>query len=106
MKKHHFVARERATVAVAALMAATILTGCSEDKIATCDEFAQMASDTGVFVELNSAQTNALKASLRSEGWDDSAYNITIGKTEVIAYCNIYEGRAGQNNSQPISNAH
>lgn len=91
-------------IALGTLMAAS-LSGCGET-VATCDEYARMGSDTGLFNSANDAQSQALKVSLREAGYDDGALNRTLGHTEVVAYCNIYDGVAGNNKSQPISNAH
>ena len=82
------------------------LSGCGSAAVATCDQYAAMSSSTGLFSTPTSDQANALKVSLDAAGYDDGALNQSIGHGEVIAYCNIYEGVAGNNGSQLISNAH
>lgn len=98
----------RCAVILAAMLGAATITfaACGSDSAHTCQDFAAMAPDTGLLVQFTSEQTSALKASLRSTGYDDGAHNQTIGRTEVLSYCNIYDGVANSNQDQPISNAH
>ncbi len=96
----------RVAGASALVVAALGLSGCGDSAVVTCDEFAHLSPDTGLFSTMNSAQTSALQNSLKEAGYDDSGYNVAIGWGEVISYCNIYDGVAGSNASSPISNAH
>ena len=91
---------------MAALMIAVVLSACSQVSVPTCSEFAGMHAGTGLLTELTSEQSRALSASLESRGFDGGAYNQAIGKGEVLAYCNIFDGVANANQAQPISNAH
>jgi len=86
-------------------LSALSLSACGSPAIATCNEFAHMAPDTGLFVSLNSDQIRALKVALDAEDYDTGAYNVTIATTEVLAYCNIYDGEANANQYSPISDA-
>lgn len=96
----------RLGAACALVLAASSLSACGSSSDATCDEFAHMSPDTGLFSSMNSEQSSALKTSLKAAGYDDSALNLALGWSEVIAYCNVYDGVANANNSQPISHAH
>lgn len=79
--------------------------GACSSSVPTCAEFAAMGDDTGLLTALTDEQTSALKAALDKEGFDDGSYNQTLGKTEVIAYCDIYGGVASANKDQPITEA-
>lgn len=93
-------------MAVLAISLSFGIVGCAgAADIPTCSEYAQMAPDTGLLKPLNGDQQAALKDALRETGYDDSAYNVAIGSSEVLAYCNIYDGVANQNQDQPITNA-
>lgn len=90
---------------IAAVLCALGLSGCAgeEDNIPTCREFAQMEPDTGLLVAFNAQQVDAMKAALRAEGFDESAFNQAIAQGEILSYCNIYDGVANNNADQPIT---
>lgn len=82
-----------------------LATSCSGPSIATCDEYAAMSESTGLLESRSPEQDEALSTALEAEDFDDGAYNMAIGHTEVVAYCNIYDGVAGQNHDEPITQA-
>ena len=97
--------KAKAVAAVATLMLALPLTACSSGSIPTCSEFAQMAPDTGLMSDFNSQQEKAVRAALSSGGYETGGINYAIGRTAILAYCNIYGGVANANKDSPISNA-
>lgn len=81
------------------------VSACSGPAVVTCEEFAALGDSTGLFVQLNDEQDSALRAALDAEGFDTSARNRQIAQMEVIAFCNIYDGQAGNNPDRLISEA-
>lgn len=92
-------------VLVGVALLAVTLTACSGASIPTCAEFAGMSPDTGLLSSFTSEQSAAVRAALDATGYDDGAYNQTIARTEILSYCNIYDGVANQNQSSPITEA-
>lgn len=98
-------------IAILAISCLTIggLAGCDaaamSADIPTCAEYAAMGPETGIFVEPTSAQLDAMDAALLATGYEDDAYNRAIAHTEIIAYCNIYDGVAGGNETSLITTA-
>ena len=92
-----------ATLASAAIPLS--LTACgSEPPVATCSEYAQLAPDTGLFTQMNDDQDVLLRELLSANDKRDDDQNVLAAHLKIIAYCNIYDGRAGGNEDQPISN--
>ena len=96
----------RKTMAILASAAIALsLTACgSEPPVATCSEYAQLAPDTGLFTEMNDDQDALLRELLTANGKRNDDQNVLAAHLKIIAYCNIYDGRAGGNEDQPISN--
>lgn len=95
----------KVTLLATAIILVAPLSACSAQATPTCSEYAEMASDTGLLSTRSSDQTDALKDALDKEGYDDGLSNQLIGHTDVLAYCNIYDGVANQNQDQPITAA-
>jgi predicted small lipoprotein YifL len=96
----------RKTMAILASAAIALsLTACgSEPPVATCSEYAQLAPDTGLFTQMNDDQDALLRELLTANGKRNDDQNVLAAHLKIIAYCNIYDGRAGGNEDQPISN--
>ena len=96
----------RKTMAILASAAIALsLTACgSEPPVATCSEYAQLAPDTGLFTQMNDDQDALLRELLSANDKRDDDQNVLAAHLKIIAYCNIYDGRAGGNEDQPISN--
>ena len=96
----------RKTMAILASAAIALsLTACgSEPPVATCSEYAQLAPDTGLFTSMNDDQDALLRELLTANGKRNDDQNVLAAHVKIIAYCNIYDGRAGGNEDQPISN--
>lgn len=92
--------------AAAVLAVSAFLGGCAAGTaVPTCSEFADMNPDTGIFSRLSDDQSEAIRHTLSEGGFDDGAWNETLGRTAVIAFCNIHSGTANQNQDRPISEA-
>lgn len=93
------------TLVAATAWAATLLTGCSGGSTPTCKEFAGMDPHTGLLGTPSGDQTSAIKSVLKDHDYDTSSLNVSIAYTSIVAYCNIYEGTAGNNQSSSIAGA-
>lgn len=92
--------------AAAVLAVSAFLGGCAAGAaVPTCAEFADMNPDTGIFARLSDEQHEAIRHTLTEGGFDDGAWNETLGRTAVIAFCNIDSGSANQNQDRLISEA-
>lgn len=100
----HITGLRTAAVALSIATVSLSITGCSATTIPTCSEYAAMADDTGLMSSTSDEQVDALQAALDEEGYETGAYNVSIAATEVVAYCNIYDGVANSNQDQPINN--
>lgn len=90
----------------ALLLAGSMLAGCEGLSAApTCQEFANMSEGTGLGASFTDEQNDAVRDALDAEGFDDGAYNLSIAHTEIISYCNIYEGNSGNNQDVSIREA-
>lgn len=90
-------------------MAFTFATsGCSavESVVSTptCAEYAAMSTDTGLMSDVNDKQRAALKGILAKHGKETGEQNVSLAALQVVAYCNIYGGHAGNNDQEPIDN--
>lgn len=92
--------------AAAISLVGAFASGCDSLSAApTCAEFAEMAPDTGLLTSFNAEQKDAVRSALKAEGFETGVYNESIAQTEIIAYCNIYAGAAGNNKADPITEA-
>ncbi len=95
-----------ATLAAIAVMSTTVISGCSAVKAAmttpTCSEYAAMAEDTGLMADLSTDQRAAIAGMLAKHDKDDSETNVGLAALQIVAYCNIYGGKAGSHESDPI----
>ena len=91
-------------IAGAALLALGTV-GCSGQRGPTCAEYAGMGPNTGLFVAQTADQKDALKAALKAEGLDTGLVTLTLASAQVLAYCNIVDGVAYQNEDEAIANA-
>lgn len=92
--------------ATAISLVGAFASGCDSLSAApTCAEFAEMAPDTGLLTSFNAEQKDAVRSALKAEGFETGVYNEAIAQTEIIAYCNIYAGAAGNNKADPITEA-
>lgn len=83
----------------------TGLTGCGavgSSSTPTCSEYAQMDPNTGLMSQTNADQRSAIKDILSKHDKDTGELNIQMAATQIVAYCNIYGGQAGNNKDQPI----
>lgn len=64
-----------------------------------------MDPETGLLTPFNDDQADAVKDALDKEGFDDGYSNQTLARTEIISYCNIYDGVASSNEDDPITEA-
>lgn len=98
-----------AGAAFAAITLSLTMTACQTSgpaaDIPTCQEFAQMGPNTGLLADPTQEQIEVLGVALRDSGYDDGEMNQLIALTAIIAYCNIYGGYAGGNESSPITDA-
>ncbi len=78
------------------------MSGCAAAKVATCSEYAAMAADTGLLSDINDEQRAAIKTALRAHSKTTDEGNVMVAALQIVAYCNIYGGRAGSNATQPI----
>ena len=53
---------------------------------------------------MNDDQDALLRELLSANDKRDDDQNVLAAHLKIIAYCNIYDGRAGGNEDQPISN--
>lgn len=96
--------RKIATVLTLAAVALSLTACGSEPPITTCSEYAALAPDTGLFTNMNDDQDALLRELLTANGKRNDDQNVLAAHLKIIAYCNIYDGRAGGNENQPISN--
>lgn len=92
---------------VAATLITVSLAGCGGTSAPTtsCSEYAKMDPDTGLLTAVNADQEAVLKKLLVANDKRDDDQDVLAAHLSVIAYCNIYDGVAGGNSEQPISNA-
>ncbi|WP_119698839.1 hypothetical protein [Microbacterium halotolerans] len=95
-------------LAATALFLGATLTGCAAS-VPTCGEFAAMADDTGLLSSFSDEQTEAMDAALDAAGYENGvvsgAANRALAGTQIVAYCNIYDGVSNQNQSSSITEA-
>lgn len=105
MREARFRWRRVACAAVSAVVALGVA-GCSRGPggETTCSAFAAMAPDTGLMSNLSDQQTQVIQKMLGDHDKSTDATNMMLAQTQIIAYCNIYGGRAGSNADQPIQN--
>ena len=72
---------------------------------------AQVVSPPGPLVQLATRPTNAtseqtavIQKMLRDHDRATSSTNVSLALFQIIAYCNIYDGKAGSNSNQRIDN--
>ena len=96
----------RKTMAILASAAIALsLTACgSEPPVPTRSENAQLAPDNRLFTGMKDDQDALLRELLSANDKRDDDQNVLAAHLKIIAYCNIYDGRAGGNEDQPISN--
>ena len=70
--------------------------------ILTCSQYASLAPDTGLEATVNEPQIAAIKIMLARHNREISDQNVTASSLQIIAYCNIYGGQSGTNQSKPI----
>lgn len=81
------------------------LTACSGTSHPTCSEYAAMSSSTGLLDLPSSQQEDALREYLRHHDRSASVLQLPAAHLEVISFCNIYDGQAGNNGARPITDA-
>ncbi len=95
----------KSCIALLLASSAIFLSGCFSPKIATCSEFAEMKSDTGLFSTLNEAQINAIDDALLANDFSADLQNESLAFTKILSYCNIVEGYANSNRNSLITEA-
>ncbi len=70
--------------------------------VPTCSEYAAMSPDTGLMSNLSDAQGKAITNILSKHNRKDNETNRMIAATQIVAYCNIYGGKAGDHADDPI----
>ena len=70
----------------------------------TCEQYAQMAPDTGLMVNLSDDQANVIESMLEQHDRAHDSSTVSMAAMQIVAYCNIYAGKAGSNAGQPIGN--
>ncbi len=70
--------------------------------ILTCSQYASLAPDTGLGATVTEPQIAAIKIMLARHNRELSDQNVTASSLQIIAYCDIYGGRSGTNQSMPI----
>lgn len=77
-------------------LAAGLLASCGGGvAVPTCAEYAEMGPETGLFVEATAEQQRVLTELLSDRGYSDDSLNVAMAHTQIIAYCNIYDGASG-----------
>jgi hypothetical protein len=63
-----------------------------------------MGNSTGLGTNATSEQTAVIQKMLRDHDRATSSTNVSLALFQIIAYCNIYDGKAGSNSNQRIDN--
>ena len=98
--------RLRGAAVAGAVVILALTAACSNSKggSTTCQEYASLSPDTGLLTQANSAQEAVLRKMLQDHDKSTKPTNLILAETQVVAYCNIFGGRAGSNADQPIEN--
>lgn len=97
--------RIQAVTTVAGLVALVGVSGCSAvglAKVPTCSEYAAMSSTTGLMSDLSDDQKSAIDNILTKHDRKSDASNQLIAATQIVAFCNIYSGKASSHKDDPI----
>lgn len=83
-------------IVLTAALAAGSLVGCGGAaggvEVPTCGEYAAMGPQTGLLVDPTTEQQRVLADLLTDRGYPDDSLNVAKVHTQIIAYCNIYNG--------------
>ncbi len=70
----------------------------------TCEQYAQMGPDTGLLANLTDEQANVIKSMLEQHDRVHDSSTVSMAALQIVAYCNLYGGKAGSTAAQPIEN--